>query len=221
MPLTNLQAKGRSCRAPMGDRMAFRRFLDLPNWITVGRLVAVPGLLVLLLFINDDPQRQLNRTISFIAAVIFAVAMCSDIIDGYFARRRRWRNRLTVIFGKLSDPLADKALFLVAMIMMIPLGRIPAWLVALFLIRGMGVTALRGIAAGEGMVIAASRWGKYKSAFVTVATMCLLLHYPFFGINWRLAGWVILVPAFFFSYYSGLHYAVGFVREVSRRGQSA
>ena len=201
--------------------MSVGHFLDPANYVTMGRLTAVPALMIILLFIDDARAGPTDRTLSFVAAIVFTVAMISDIIDGYLARRSRSRKRLAIVFGKLSDPLADKVLFLVAMVMMIPLGRIPAWVVSLFLIRGVGVTALRGIAAGEGIVIAASRWGKYKSAFVTVATVGLLMHYPFFGINWRMAAWVILVPALFFSLYSGLHYAVGFVRAVAGPGRSA
>jgi CDP-diacylglycerol--glycerol-3-phosphate 3-phosphatidyltransferase len=201
--------------------MASGLFLDPANCVTMGRLVAVPALMIILLFVDDNRAGPTDRTLSFVAAIVFTAAMISDIVDGYLARRHASRSRLAIVFGKLSDPLADKVLFLVAMVMMIPLGRIPAWVVSLFLIRGVGVTALRGIAAGEGMVIAASRWGKYKSAFITCATVGLLMHYPFFGINWRMAAWVVLVPALFFSLYSGLHYTVGFVRAVSNPRRSA
>lgn len=190
------------------------KFLNLPNWITIARLVAAPVLLVLMLFLNDAGQHPAtNRAISFASALLFTAAMCSDLVDGYLARKRG----VTSTFGKFIDPLADKMLFLVAMIMMIPLGRIPAWLVAIFFIREVTVTALRGIAVDEGIVIAASAWGKYKSAFVSVATVGLLMHYPFFGIQWRLMAWIFLAPALLFSVSSGLHYSIGFFREAGRR----
>lgn len=191
-----------------------RKFLNLPNWITLGRLLAVPCLLVLMLFLDDlSPDIGFNRAISFICALLFALAMSSDMVDGYLARRMG----ITSTFGKFIDPLADKVLFLVAMIMMIPLGRIPAWLVAAFFIREVTVTALRGIALDDGIVISASHWGKYKSAFVSTATVGLLLHYPFFGIQWRLMAWLFIWPALAFSLASGLHYSIGFFREVTRR----
>ncbi len=189
--------------------MASHRFLNLPNWITIGRLLAVPLLLVLMLFLDDaSPDAELNRTISFAAALLFTLAMCSDMVDGYLARKKG----LQSTFGKFIDPLADKMLFLVAMIMMIQLGRMPAWIVAILFIREVTVTALRGVAVDDGIVIAASHWGKYKSAFISVATVGLLLHYPFFGINWRLLAWVFLVPSVLLSIGSGLHYAIGFFR---------
>lgn len=194
--------------------MGRQKFLNLPNWITIARLMAAPAILVLMLFLDDSSSRvAVNRAVSFAAALLFAAAMASDVIDGYFARKRG----LTSTFGKFIDPLADKMLFLVAMIMMIPLGRVPAWLVAAFFIREVTVTALRGIAVDEGIVIAASHWGKYKSAFVSTATVGLLMHYPFFGIEWRLMAWLFLIPSLFFSIASGLKYSIGFFREAARR----
>ncbi|HPQ81620.1 MAG TPA: CDP-diacylglycerol--glycerol-3-phosphate 3-phosphatidyltransferase [bacterium] len=198
--------------------MSRTKFLNLPNWITIGRIAAAPALLILLLFVNDEGiYVRANRTLSFASALVFTAAMCSDMLDGWLARRRG----LTSTFGKFIDPLADKMLFLVAMIMMIPIGRIPAWLVAVFFIREVTVTALRGIAADEGIVIAADSLGKYKSAFVSTAVVGLLLHYPFFGIQWRLIAWLFMAPALLFSVISGLHYTVGFFREVARKSEEA
>ncbi len=199
--------------------MAHRAYLNLPNWITIGRLAAVPVLLVIMLFIDDaDPAyERTNRALSFISAIVFTIAMASDMVDGWLARRKG----LSSTFGKFIDPLADKMLFLVAMIMMVPLGRIPAWLVCIFLMREITVTALRGIAVDEGVVISASHWAKYKSAFVSIATVGLLLNYPFFDIDWRLAAWVVMVPSLIFSVGSGLHYAIGFFRGVSGEGAAA
>lgn len=194
--------------------MSQGQFLNLPNWITIGRLIAAPILLILMLFMKDsDPSyAAVNRTLSLISAFLFTVAMASDMIDGYLARKKG----LSSTFGKFIDPLADKLLFLVAMIMMIPLGRIPAWLVCIFLTREVMVTALRGIAIDEGIVIAASHWGKYKSAFVSMAVIGLLMHYPFFDVHWRFMAWALMIPSLIFSIGSGLHYTIGFFRGVSR-----
>lgn len=138
--------------------------------------------------------------------------MSSDLVDGYLARRYG----LTSTFGKFLDPLADKLLFLTATIMMIPLGRMPAWIVVVFLVRETMINTLRGIALDEGIVIAASKWGKYKSACLSAATLALLLHYPFFGVEWRVIGWFFLIPGFVFSVASGLHYSIVFFRRVRR-----
>jgi len=189
-------------------------YLNLPNWITMARLLAVPVIFVLMLFLDDSgPDLRLNMQISFAAALFFTVAMCSDMLDGYLARKRG----ISSTFGKFLDPLADKLLFLVPMIMMIPLGRLPAWLAVVFLVREVTVTALRGIAIDEGVVIAASHWGKYKAVFTTVACVGLLAHYPFFGIEWRLIGWAFMLPSVILSLGSGIHYAAGFFNGLRRK----
>ena len=199
--------------AKAGGKVSRGEYLNLPNWITIGRLIAVPVLIVIMLFMDDsDPAFEgVNRTLSFAVAILFMLAMVSDMVDGYLARKKG----LSSTFGKFIDPLADKMLFLVAMIMMVPLGRIPAWLVCIFLMREVAVTSLRGIAIDEGIVIDASQWGKYKSAFLSVTTVGLLLHYPFFGIHWRLMAWVVMVPSIVFSVGSGLHYAICFFKGLS------
>lgn len=185
--------------------------MNVPNLITVGRLVAVPVVIVMMLFLDDSSPRVFyNKLLSLFSALFFALAMSSDMIDGYLARKYN----LQTIFGKFMDPLADKMLFIAAMIMMIEIGRIPAWLVALFFIREVAVTSIRAIAASDGIVVSASNWGKYKSAFVSSATVGLMLHYPFLGINWKLIGWVLLLPSFLLSVGSGLAYAIMVYRKI-------
>lgn len=197
-----------------------KRFLNIPNYITMGRIVAVFILAFAMDFIRPESFANLawNQTLSFASAGIFLFAMTSDLIDGYIARRRN----IVSTFGEFFDPLADKLMFLVAMIYMVDLGRLPAWIVTIFLAREIIVTALRGVAIDEGIVIAASRWGKYKQAFISASTGALLFHYPSFGIDWRLIGWIFIWPALLFSVASGLHYIVGFIRalQILNRGGS-
>ena len=171
-------------------------------------------MMILMCFLNDDDYRyeSANRVLSFWSAGLFVLAMLSDILDGYFARKRK----IISTFGQFFDPLADKLLFLVAMIFMAELGRLPAWMVCIFLAREVIVTALRGVAIDEGIVIAASHWGKYKSAFVSCATVALILHYPVFGIHVREVGWVLIWPSLIASIASGFHYIAGFVRELKK-----
>ncbi len=203
---------GRGDSDLVGGHVASHKYLNLPNWITIGRLIAVPILMIVMLFMDDQSENiARNRALCITAATIFSLAMISDLLDGYLARKRRQQST----FGKFLDPLADKMLFLVAMIMMIPLGRIPAWIVAILFIREVAITALRGIAVDEGIVIAASHWGKYKSAVISSVTIGLLLHYPFFGMQWRLIAWVLMWPSILLSVGSGLHYAIGFFRAAS------
>lgn len=192
-----------------------QRFFNLPNYITVGRFFAVPMLMIVLGWVDDKnlAQKSLNATLSYTAAGIFILAMISDIIDGYYARKYN----IVSTFGQFFDPLADKLLFLVAMIYMVGLERLPAWLVCIFLAREVIVTALRGVAIDEGIIIAASHWGKYKSAIVSTTTVGLLIHYPLFDIEWRLMAWVFIWPALIFSIASGVHYTVSFVQALRKK----
>lgn len=194
-----------------------QRFLNLPNYITMGRFLAVPILMVIMIYMDDAKLGYIavNKSLSYAAAGLFVLAMLSDILDGYLARRRK----IISTFGQFFDPLADKLLFLVAMIFMVELDRIPAWIVCVFLSREVIVTALRGVAIDEGIIIAASHWGKYKSALVSTATVGLLIHYPLWGMEWRLVAWVFIWPALVFSFASGVHYTVGFIRELRRKNR--
>ncbi len=186
-----------------------KEFLNLPNYITFGRLLCVPVLVILMLFTRREGDALvLPPAMSLAATAVFIAAMLSDLVDGYYARKRN----LTSTFGKFFDPLADKMIFISAMIMMIPLGRIPAWLVVIFFVREVIITALRGVAVDKRIVIAASEWGKYKSVFVSIACVGILLHYPFLGLQWRLMGWLFMFPALVFSIGSGIHYTAGFVK---------
>lgn len=128
--------------------------MNLPNKITLFRVILVPVFVVLMLpFANDLPNRDI------IACVIFCLACISDFFDGYFARKLK----LVTNFGKFMDPLADKLLVCSALILFIELGRIPAWVVVVIIGREFIVSGVRLIAADNGNVIAASWWGKLKT----------------------------------------------------------
>jgi len=149
--------------------------LNLPNLLTLARIAAVPVVLVLLL--SD------SRVSGVWAAAIFGIAAVTDFVDGWLARK--WG--VVTILGKFLDPLADKLIVMVALIMLIPLDRVPAWAVFLILAREMIVTGLRSIASSEGIVIDASELGKYKTIYQMVAIPGLMLHYDFnwfFGLEW-------------------------------------
>jgi len=94
--------------------------------------------------------------------------------------------------GKLLDPMADKLLIISGMIMLIPLDRIPAWMVVLMIGREVASTGLRGIASAEGVVVAASRWGKGKMVFQSMALGALMLHYRYLGIDFHILGTILL-----------------------------
>lgn len=171
-----------------------KKISNLPNMLTLFRLACIP---VVLLCLNFP-----GRFGSFLAAVFFGLAFITDILDGFFARRY---GAVTVV-GKFLDPLADKILVSVTMIMLIPLGRIPVWMVIVIIIREIGVTGFRGIAVNEGIVIQASALGKYKTIFQAVALVGLCLHYSYLNINFHVVGMTFMWGALIVTLWSGFAY---------------
>jgi len=175
-----------------------KTLLNLPNTLTFTRLVSIPIVLICLSFPG--------RWGSFLAALFFVLASVTDILDGFFARKY---GTVTVL-GKLLDPLVDKLLVSLTMIMLIPLDRIPVWIVIVIIAREIAMTGLRGIAIGEGIVIQASALGKYKTILQSVALGGLCLHYVYFGINFHVVGMVFLWGALILTLWSGWDYFRGF-----------
>jgi CDP-diacylglycerol--glycerol-3-phosphate 3-phosphatidyltransferase len=150
---------------------------------------------------------------SLVIACIFVVASLTDLLDGYIARRYQ----IVTTMGKFLDPIADKLVVNTAMILMIPLGRIPAWIVAVIIIRDFTVDGIRTISSSEGVVIQASRLGKQKTLCQVVAVTALMIHYPFLGADAHLVGMVILHLALVLTVYSGFDYLIKFMKEVLKK----
>jgi CDP-diacylglycerol---glycerol-3-phosphate 3-phosphatidyltransferase len=159
-------------RPSVGERKRRRRSLredalNVPNLLTMGRVVAIPG--VLLLLDRGTPEDCLW------AALVYSGAAITDLLDGWLARRMH----VVSVLGKFLDPLADKLLVMAVLIYMVPMGRIPEWAVVLLLSRELSVTGLRSIASSEGVTIAAGDDGKTKTALQMVGILCLMLGYPY------------------------------------------
>lgn len=137
--------------------------LNLPNVLTVLRILLVPVLVVALL--DETPNGDV------LAAIVFAVASLTDAIDGYLARSR---NAITT-FGKLMDPVADKLLILAALLALVSLERLDAWVAMVILAREFAVTATRMAATGQGVVVAANGWGKVKTMVQVLVVFLLIL----------------------------------------------
>ena len=188
-----------------------------PNVITLVRIAAIP---VFLVFTYYE-----SRLDSFIAALVYSATAATDFLDGWIARRR---NLVTVI-GKFLDPLADKLIAMSALVMLVHLGRVAAWVVVVIMAREFAVTGLRSIAMSEGIVIAAGQEGKYKTALQLVAIVFLLLHYAYpidFIVGTAIVdanrvGTVLLYISVFFSMWSAWNYFAGFVDAVYRKDEAA
>ncbi|MGH7438915.1 MAG: CDP-diacylglycerol--glycerol-3-phosphate 3-phosphatidyltransferase [Polyangiaceae bacterium] len=141
--------------------------VNLPNLLTMGRIVAIPFFIWLLA--SPTPVR------GFWAGVVFTAAAMTDMLDGYLARKLG----VVSVLGKFLDPLADKLIVMAALVWMVPMGRIPAWAVVVLLARELSVTGLRSVAASEGVVISAGQEGKTKTALQMIGIVALLLGYPY------------------------------------------
>ena len=159
--------------------------MNLPNKLTVARVVLIPFFVFFLLF---DPS---NDVFKWIALAIFIVASLTDMLDGKIARKYN----LVTDFGKFMDPLADKLLVCSAMIGLIELGRIPAWIVIIIIAREFTISGFRLIAADKGRVIAASYWGKFKTTFQMIMVILMIANIE---ISWvqvltQIIMWIALI----------------------------
>ncbi|HFU4449228.1 TPA: CDP-diacylglycerol--glycerol-3-phosphate 3-phosphatidyltransferase [Streptococcus suis] len=165
---------------------------NIPNALTVGRILVIP-IFILLLTVWKDALSH------YLAAIIFALASVTDYLDGYLARK--WQ--VVTNFGKFADPMADKILVMTAFIMLVELGFAPAWVVAIIICRELAVTGLRlMLVENGGTVLAAAMPGKIKTFSQMFAIIFLLLH-------WNLLGQITLYIALFFTLYSGYDYFKG------------
>lgn len=140
--------------------------MNLPNKLTTLRVIMVP---VMVLFLVLD----MGKLGDYIALIIFCLASFTDFLDGYLARK----NHLVTDFGKFMDPLADKLLVGSAAICLVEMGLLPAWMVCVLIGREFVISGFRLVAAENGVVIAASMWGKLKTTCQMFMTIALLLHF--------------------------------------------
>ena len=156
----------------------------LPNKLTLLRVCLIPFFVFFLLF--DGGQ---NQTYRYISTAIFIVASLTDLLDGKIARKYN----LVTNFGKFMDPLADKLLVCSALIGLTQLGQIPAWMVILIISREFIISGFRLVASDNGVVIAASYWGKFKTTFQMISVVLLILKIPALALVTNICLWIALV----------------------------
>ena len=177
--------------------------MNLPNKLTIARMCMVP-LFMIALMMNTPASR-------LIATVIFALASLTDMLDGQIARKYN----MVTNFGKLMDPLADKVLTAAAMICLVELGDLAAWIAVVIIFREYLITGLRSVAASENIVVAANIWGKVKTVCQMIALMLLMVKPQIIdlcGINIGL--WLMYV-AVFLTVYSGLDYVLKLNKQIT------
>jgi len=169
---------------------------NLPNTLTILRILMVP--IYVILFLEPTASR------SIAAAVVFGLAALTDLLDGYLARRR---GQVTQV-GQLLDPIADKFLVISGLILLVQFQRIEAWIAITFIVRDLGITGIRAVAASKGLIIAAGQFGKYKVVLQVIGIILLTLEgalvLPF--VDFHLLGTGLLYFALMFAIVSAGQY---------------
>jgi CDP-diacylglycerol--glycerol-3-phosphate 3-phosphatidyltransferase len=177
--------------------------VNAPNVLTVLRILLVPVLVVALL--DETPNGDL------LAAAVFALASLTDLLDGYLARTR---NSITT-FGKLMDPIADKLLIIAALMSLVSLGRVAAWVAMVIVAREFAVTALRMAATQQGVVIPASMFGKAKTCLQIAMVLALIVVGSPLWVDLLVYATVAVTVA------SGADYFLGLRRMLNARDRAA
>lgn len=160
--------------------------MNLPNKLTVMRAIAVPFFVVLMLIPVNGAACE--GWCKWTALAVFIIAALTDLLDGKIARKYQ----LITNFGKFMDPLADKLLVCSALICLVELERIPAWVVIVIIAREFVISGIRLVAADDGVVIAASKWGKYKTTFQMIMVGFMIGNLPIFDILTQILMWIAL-----------------------------
>jgi len=157
--------------------------MNLPNKLTVLRVIMIPFFVLFML------TGIAGAASKYIALAIFCVASFTDFLDGYLARR----DNLVTNFGKFMDPLADKLLVCSALICLIPQGKLETWIVLVIIAREFIISGFRLVASDNGIVIAASYWGKFKTVSHMSMIILLILDLPFLWIVTEIVKWIAVV----------------------------
>ena len=147
--------------------------MNLPNKLTILRIIMIPFFVLFMLL-----DGGVSQTYRYIAAVIFIVASFTDLLDGKIARKYN----LVTNFGKFMDPLADKLLVCSGLICFVGLGQLPAWFVIIMISREFIISGFRLVASDNGVVIAASYWGKFKTVSQMIMSVLLIVNIPALSI---------------------------------------
>ncbi len=172
--------------------------INLPTILTLSRIVLIP-FFVFTVYLHP-----------LLGALIFGIASLTDFLDGYLARRSGDITK----FGIILDPIADKFLVVSALIVLVDMGRLPAWIAITVIVREFLVTGLRAVALSKDIVIAAEIGGKIKTTLQITAVICLILKNSLFDIDLYDIGIVLIWAALILSIISGVRYTVSFGRKI-------
>lgn len=170
--------------------------MNLPNKLTLFRVILIPFFVFFLL------TPYFGKNSDYVAVCIFIIASLTDFADGKIARKYN----LVTNFGKFMDPLADKLLVCSGIICLVELVRLPAWVAVIIIAREFIISGFRLVASDNGVVIAASYWGKFKTAFQMFMIIALILHFP--GQPYWVAEQILIYAALALTVISLLDYII-------------
>lgn len=172
--------------------------INLPTILTLSRIVLIP---VFVIVVYQHP---------FWGAAVFGIASITDFLDGYFARRSGQVTK----FGIILDPLADKFLIISALVVLVDMARLSAWIAIVIIVREFFVTGLRVVALSKDIVIRAEMGGKLKTTTQIIAVLCLILGGSIFDIDLYDIGIIFVWAALVLSVISGIQYTVSFWKKI-------
>lgn len=172
--------------------------LNLPTALTLSRIILIP---IFIFIVYQHP---------FWGAAVFSIASLTDFLDGYLARRS---NQITK-FGIILDPLADKFLVISALVVLVDMGRLSAWIAIIIIVREFFVTGLRVVALSKNIVISAEMGGKLKTASQIIAILCLIIDRSILDIDLYDIGIIFIWIALVLSVISGVRYTVSFWKKI-------
>jgi CDP-diacylglycerol--glycerol-3-phosphate 3-phosphatidyltransferase len=172
--------------------------LNLPTILTLSRIVLIP---VFIYTVNLHP---------LFGAAVFGIASITDFLDGYFARRSGDITK----FGIILDPIADKFLVISALIVLVDMGRLPAWIAIIIIVREFLVTGLRVVALSKDIIISAEMGGKIKTTLQITAILCLIIKESISSIDLYDIGIVLIWMSLLLSIISGVQYTISFGKKI-------
>ncbi len=172
--------------------------LNLPTALTLSRIILIP---IFIFIVYQHP---------FWGVAVFSIASLTDFLDGYLARRS---NQITK-FGIILDPLADKFLVISALVVLVDMGRLSAWIAIVIIVREFFVTGLRVVALSKNIVIPAEMGGKLKTTSQIIAILCLIIDRSIFDIDLYDIGIIFIWIALVLSVISGVRYTVSFWKKI-------
>ena len=188
----------------------YLEFDNLPNRLTLFRIILVPILILGLLLGEYEFFKPYKSLLGWIAGWTFVVASITDFLDGYIARKRN----IVTMFGSFLDPIADKFLVITSLILLQHLDRIHVLVVIILVIREVYMTSLRLLASSEGVSVPVSKTAKWKTGMQMTGIPMLMANEPLFGIPLTIIGPITIYFASFLSILSALQYSAGLIKKI-------